>query len=223
MRPLTNGFGLFSTEGGSCGNGLQLSGSNIVINGGIRSNGNVMVQGSTVNVSGKISYGGTKDIGSNVTSGGVVYSAPRIEPTYAWKVSDFAPGAKYSTVTGYVSHNGQWTIGATGATRGLHYVKGDVVISGSAPDLVGVTIVATGSVTISGGSVITPTRTDLPTILAGGGSWWNSAINLSGNSISWTGVLAAPNGVVAINGSKLRGGSILAGNIQMSGSDIQIG
>jgi hypothetical protein len=63
---------------------------------------------------------------------------------------------------------------------------------------------------------------DLPAVLAFGGSCKQTAINLSGSSISWSGVLAAPNGVVQVNASQIRGGSILASTIQMSATDVWI-
>ena len=207
----------------SCGNGLQLSGSNISINGAIRSNGDAALHGSSVKVSGAISYGGKQNIGSNVTSGGSQFSTDVVGSGLAWTVSDFATGGKYSAIKGYASHIGYWTVGSSGATPGVHYVIGDVMISGNAPDLIGVTIVATGTVTISGGSVLTPARSDLPTVLADGGSCRNSAIRLSGSSITWSGVLVAPNGAIAVNGSSIRGDSIVGANIQLSGANIQIG
>jgi hypothetical protein len=124
---------------------------------------------------------------------------------------------------GYTVHNGAWTVSGGGATPGVHYVIGDVTISGNAPALTGVTIVATGRIQVSGASNISPARPDLPALFAGGGSCWTSGINLSGSKIEWSGVIAAPNGVVQVNGSKVVGGRIIAGSLQLSGSDITLG
>ena len=104
----------------------------------------------------------------------------------------------------------------------LHHVKGDVIIDGAVADLTELTIVATGTITVSGTSHLTPWAADLPTLLAAGGDCESSGITLSGSEVEWTGVLAAPNGELQISGSKIRGGSILAGSIKISGSDIEL-
>ena len=139
-----------------------------------------------------------------------------------WTVAEFAPGGAFSAQPGYVAHTGDWTVDGNGATPGIHYVPGNVVIADSAPDLVGVSIVATGTVSISGGSVISPAAPDVPAVLAFGGSCKKAAINLSGGSVTWSGVLAAPNGIAQINANTLRGGSVIAAAIQMSASDVVI-
>ena len=128
----------------------------------------------------------------------------------------------FSTRPGYVAHIGDWTVDGNGAAPGIHFVTGNVVIADSAPDLVGVTIVATGTVTIAGGSVLSPAATDLPTVLAFGGTCKKAAISLAGGSVTWSGVLAAPNGLAQINANTLRGGSVIAAAIQMSASDVVI-
>jgi hypothetical protein len=62
----------------------------------------------------------------------------------------------------------------------------------------------------------------LPTLLAGGGSCWLDAIQLSGSHVTWTSVIAAPGGGVQISGSEITGGRIVAGNVKMSGSNITL-
>jgi hypothetical protein len=193
-----------------------------VIEGGIRANGNVMVQASNATVNGVISYGGTKNIASSVVATSIVQDPAPVAAGSTWTLADFLPGGVFSTRSDLVAHVGNWTINGTGATPGIHVVTGNVTIADSAPDLIGVTIVATGTVTISGGSVLSPVSPDLPAVLAFGGSCKQTAINLSGSSISWSGVLAAPNGVVQVNASQIRGGSILASTIQMSATDVWI-
>jgi hypothetical protein len=222
VRPLTVGFGILATAPATCGNGLQISGSGIAIEGGIRANGNVMVQASNATVNGAISYGGSKNIASSVVATSIVQDPTPVVAGLAWSLADFLPGGVFSTRSDLVAHIGNWNINGSGAAPGIHVVTGNVNIADSAPDLIGVTIVATGTVNISGGSVLAPASADLPAVLAFGGSCKQTAINLSGASISWSGVLAAPNGVVQVNASQIRGGSILASTIQMSGTDIQI-
>jgi hypothetical protein len=179
------------------------------------------VQGSSITVNGPISYATTKNVGGSVVSVSVVQELTPVA-SVVWTLLDFAPGGVVSTRAGYVAHIGDWALSGGGATPGIHFVAGNVVISDSAPDLVGVTIIATGTVNISGGSVLSPAAPDLPTVLAFGGTCKKAAINLSGSSVTWSGLLAAPNGIAQVNASTLRGGSVAAVAIQMSGSDIQI-
>jgi hypothetical protein len=87
-----------------------------------------------------------------------------------------------------------------------------------------VSIVATGTVGISGsGLQLSPATPELPTVLSGAAGCYQTGINLSASSIEWSGVLAAPAARVQVNGSNIVGGEILAGSIQMSGSNIELG
>jgi hypothetical protein len=91
-------------------------------------------------------------------------------------------------------------------------------------DLRGVTIVATGTVGVSGpGLELSPAAPDLPAVLSGASGCSRTGINLSASSVEWSGVLAAPDARVRVNGSDLRGGTILASSVQLSGSRIEIG
>ena len=200
----------------------MLTGSGIRVDGGIRSNSSVTVQASTTTINGTISYATTKNVGSNVVATSIVQDPAPVASGIVWALGDFAPGGVFSTRPGYVAHTGDWTVDGNGAAPGIHYVTGNVVIADSAPDLVGATIVAMGTVTIAGGSVLSPASTDVPAVLAFGGTCKKAAINLSGGSVTWTGVLAGPNGIVQINANTLRGGSVIAAAIQMSASDVVI-
>jgi hypothetical protein len=218
-----DGYAIFAAAPAVCGNGLQLSGSKIDINGNVRTNGSINISGSQIGVHGAISYGGSGHVGNDVSADSVAFEPLPVVAVVPWMVADFAPGALWSSMPGYIVHDGSWTVGGGGATPGIHYVVGDVTISGNAPALTGVTIVATGRIQVSGASNISPARPDLPALFAGGGSCWTSGINLSGSKIEWSGVIAAPNGVVQVNGSKVVGGRIIAGSLQLSGSDITLG
>ncbi|HZX54882.1 MAG TPA: hypothetical protein VFE86_09370, partial [Ilumatobacteraceae bacterium] len=135
----------------------------------------------------------------------------------------FAPGGRYSTLPGYVAHPDSINLNSDNLSPGVHYVAGDVNISGSAPVLTGVTIVATGRIHISGATAMTPAAVGLPTLLAGGGSCWLNAIELNGSHVSWTGVIAAPGGGIQIGSSEVVGGRAVGGNISMSGSSVTLG
>lgn len=221
-QPFGNGWVVLTLADRACGNGLQLSGSKIDIRGAIRSNGNVMLQGSDVEVDGSVSYAGTKNISNKVQAAHVVQSTDAVASGLPFTVADFAPGGRYSVTPNYAAHSGNWSVNS--AAAGIHYVSGNVTISASSLDLRGVTIVATGTVTISGSDTrLAPASPDLPAVLAGGGSCTATAVNISGSKTRWDGVIAAPNGGVQINGSEIRGGTVIGANVQMSGSDLRIG
>jgi len=200
-----------------------MSGSHVTIAGNVRSNGNVTFSGSAVNIAGTISYGGSSNIGNKVISLGATYSAAPVVSGLPWSIGDFAPGGRYSTLPGYVYHADSLNLSKGNLSPGIHYVAGDVNISESSPVLIGVTIVATGRINISGTTAMTPAGVGLPTLLAGGGSCWLNAIELNGSHVSWTGVIAAPGGGVQVGSSEVVGGRIVAGNISMSGSNVTLG
>jgi hypothetical protein len=205
------------------GSGLQMSGSKVSITGNVRSNGDVMISGSSVSVSGTVSYGGSSNVSHNISSAGIVHSTPVVASGLPWSVSDFAPGGKYSTQPGYVAHPDDLILSRGNLTPGIHYVAGDVTISESSPILTGVTIVATGRITISGSTTITPASPSMPTLLSGAGSCWLNAIQLSGSHLTWTGIVAAPGGGIQISSSEVKGGRVISGNVQLSGSNITLG
>jgi hypothetical protein len=202
---------------------MQMSGSKISIKGDIRGNGDVMISGSSVGVSGTISYGGTSNIGHGVSSAGVVRRSTAVAYGLPWSVSDFAPGGKYSSLGGYVAHSDSIVVTTGGLKPGVHYVAGDVTIAQSAPALTGVTIVATGRIIISGSSSMSPAAAGLPTLLSGGGSCWLNAIQLSGSQVTWTGIVAAPGGGIQVSSATIKGGRLVGGNVQLSGSNITLG
>jgi hypothetical protein len=214
---------VLSVYGASFGSGTMMSGSKISIKGNVRSNGNVLMSGSSVAVSGTISYGGVATIGHGVSSAGVVRNTTQVAAGLPWSISDFAPGGRYSTAAGYVAHNDSLVISVGGLKPGIHYVAGDVIIAQSAPNLTGVTIVATGRITISGNATMSPAGPSLPTLLSGGGSCWLNAIQISGSSVTWTGIIAAPGGGIQISSSAITGGRIVGGNVQLAGSNINLG
>jgi hypothetical protein len=174
-------------------------------------------------VSGKISYGGSANIGYGTTSAGVVYSPLPVAAGLPWQISDFAPGGIYSKLPRYVAHADSINVSSTNLAPGIHYVAGDVNISNSNPVLAEVTIVATGRINISGSTSLSPAVAGLPTLLAGGGSCWQTAIQLSGSNVSWTGTIAAPGGGIQISSSEVRGGRVVGGNVQLSGSHVILG
>jgi hypothetical protein len=219
---LSAGYGLLATASAGCASGVTLTGAGIRIEGGIRSNASVTVQASSTTVNGAVSYATTENIGRGVVAVSIVQDPTPVASGVTWSLADFAPGGAFSTRPDYVAHPDHWIVDGPGATPGVHFVSGDVVIADSAPDLSGVTIVATGTVSIAGGSVLSPASSDLPTVLAMGGTCKQAAISLVGAAVTWSGVLAGPNGIVQINAATLRGGSVVAAAIQMSASDVVI-
>src|SRR4026209_2409401 len=157
----------------------MMSGGKISIQGDGQSNGNVRMSGTPVAVSGTISYGGVANIGPKVSSAGVVRSTTQVPAGLPWSISDFAPGGRFSTASGYDAHSDSIVVGAGGLSPGIHYVAGDVTIGQSAPNLTGVSIVATGRISINGSITLSPAGASLPTLLSGGGSCWLNAIQIS--------------------------------------------
>jgi hypothetical protein len=214
---------VLSLFGPSLGVGLQMTGSHVTINGAVRGNGNVLISGSHASVSGTISYGGIGIIDRDASMAGVVRSTPAVASGLPWQISDFAPGGRYSSMPGYVAHPDSISLTKSNLAPGIHYVAGDVNISGSSPILTGVTIVATGRITISGSTTMSPASPNMPTLLSGGGSCWLNAIELSGSHLTWTGIIAAPGGGIQISSSHVEGGRLVGGNVQLSGSHVTLG
>ena len=200
-----------------------MSGSHVTITGDVRGNGDVNFSGGSAAISGTISYGGSSNIDRGVSSAGVVHSAAEVASDLPWAITDFAPGGRYSSLEGYAFHADDLVLSKVNLAPGVHFVVGDVTIPGSSPVLAGVTIVATGRITISGNTTMTPAAAELPTMLAGGGSCWLNAIQLSGSHVAWTGVIAAPGGAVQISSAEVSGGRVVGGNVQMSGANITLG
>jgi len=223
LPDLTAGYAILATGGTDCGGGLQLSGSSIDVLGSLRANGDIMVQGSSVTVDGIISYGGSPNVSNQVVSDGVERDGSTTVSGLAWNVADFALGLPLGLGVAYHRHDGYWWVGDE-VEPGVHYVDGSVQISASNIDLTGVTIVATGSIGVSGSGLrLSPATPGLPALLSGADGCYQTGINLSASSIQWDGVVAAPNARVQVNGSDLHGGKILAASVQMSGSQIEIG
>ena len=108
----------------------------------------------------------------------------------------------------------------TSVPAGIYYVTGNVNIGGAGVSLTGVTIVATGTITVSGASIgsSSPAASNGVTLYSTSTS--TNAINISGASGTWTGLLYAPNGGLTFAGAglTLKGGSLWAQKISISGA-----
>lgn len=210
-------YSILALSTGSWCKGLDVSGSTVTVNGNVRSNSSVSMSGSSVKVNGNISYGTSKKISSKVVHGGLLYDRTPVAANLPWAVADFAPGGRLADQPAYRSYTRSIDVGRSGLAPGVHYVKGNVTISGSAPDLPGVTIVATGRIKISGGSDLSPASPALPTLLAG------TSLEISGSSVTWTGLIAAPTSEVKLSGSRITGERLVGAFVRLSGSKIVIG
>ena len=122
----------------------------------------------------------------------------------------------------YVAHSDSINISNGNLSPGIHHVAGDVNISESSPVLTGVTIVATGRITISGSTTMTPALIGLPTLLAGGGSCWAHRHPTLRKPCDMDRDHRRSGGGIQISGSEVHGGRLVGGNVQLSGSNINL-
>ncbi len=155
-------------------------------------------------------------------------------------MSDFAPGGIYARradaeglYTSIASpaddpdmkNNGTWDPRNGRVLEGLYYVDGDVSIgSGVSFGTNGITIVATGEISFSGGVNVYYYMSGF--LLYSGHQASNcgdNAVRISGSSGYWYGVIYAPDGGVNISASDIQvTGSIVADNIDFSGSRLDL-
>ncbi|HLU08753.1 MAG TPA: pilus assembly protein TadG-related protein [Oceanobacillus sp.] len=155
-------------------------------------------------------------------------------------ISDFAPGGEYARRAQsqglYTSinstaddpdmkSNGTWDPRNGRVLNGLYYVNGDVRIgNGVSYGVNGITIVATGEISFSGG-VNLHYYMDGFLLYSGyqARNCGDNAISISGSSGYWYGVIYAPGGGVNISASDIEvTGAIIADTIDFSGSTLDL-
>jgi adhesin HecA-like repeat protein len=211
-------YGLVSVGTGDCG-GIEMSGSKISSTGSIRSNQQLDFHGAKLDLDGTVVYGTTVTI-KNIEDYVVSQDTTPFAPVLTFALSDFIPGGSLAGGATYHLHpNGLQ--GVSTLDPGVHYVVGDAQISGNKLEFEGVTIVATGSINLSGSSIaLSPAAPGLPTLMSGSNACSSAAINLSSAKINWDGTIVALDGLVRTSGSKLDGGDIIAAAIRSSGSEL---
>jgi len=211
-------YGLLAVGTGGCRN-IEFSASQVATGGRMRSNADIKIWGSSVEVDGPVSYGGTTNLPAapNVTHDTTITVAD-----LGFEVDDFAAGlADFSTPFHVHPHDFQTS---AAVDEGVHYVVGDVNISGSSVDLTGVTIVATGRINLSGSSIdLSPADPGLPTLVSGSDACnHKAAINISASSLLWDGTIVAVDGMVRVSASTVRGGDVVAAAVRGSASSLEL-
>jgi hypothetical protein len=222
--PTSATHSVFTLGDRTCGAGINLSGAEIELTGAVRANADVNLSGSSIKVDGPISVGGTANLGRGAATGPVTGDTTVQPSPFPVAFADFQTSGAWADLVpagSYELHLGNWRI-PDGTLSGVHVVLGDVTGSGKRVELDGASIIATGTITLSGSRIsMKPFRTGWPTLMSIAGSCDSTAINLSSSDIDWRGTIVAPNGLFQANGAKIRGGSVIAVGVQASGSDVR--
>ena len=236
--------------GGSrtCNNTVNWTGASGTISGGVHSNNEIMSggggQGNTVG--GPVTAVSSVDQsnGGNTTWPDSYSVGPQYDQddplAEHFPITDFAPGGTYARraeaeglYTSIASsaddpdmgNNGTWDPRNGRVLEGLYYVDGDVRVgSGVNFGTRGITIVATGEISFSGG-VNMYYYMDGFLLYSGyqASNCGDNAIRISGSSGYWYGVIYAPGGGVNVSASNMQiTGSILADTIDFSGSTLNL-
>jgi hypothetical protein len=199
----------------ACGNTITNPGSNISINGGVRSNGGISLPGSG-NSWGITTYGGPNNCSASTGSGNTFAGGPTKDTTnYAWPEPYFS-AAPPAGVCDYTT----WTNPPSGTASNPYVVPPGTYCSSSSISITNkyitchCTLIAP-SVALPGSNItLTPYYNDLIIDNYGGN------FNIAGSNDNLTGTIFVPNGSLSISGSN---GSIFtvfleANTISISGS-----
>jgi hypothetical protein len=205
---------------------LELSGSDVTVNGQVHANANIKVPGSNNDFDGQATYG--CDL-TNSGTGNTYTPAPAtagVEPfPFSYAYSDFPCTVSFSSDLTITSVNTLWknddpdtnelkdnVICATGKiTLSRQGVKGNV------------TLVAQGELVASGSDF--DLHSQWNSVLFYTASSSSSALDVSGSGGAWQGLMLAPNGNAKVQGSanQTLSGSVMANTIKsVSGSDFTI-
>ncbi len=189
---------------------LDISGSDKLMSGRVHSNADIKVVGGNNDVTQKMSAAGTISIQGNnhdipIREEG---AAQQLMPVYSF--ADYQAAADYT-------HSGTWQIKKKDdVPDGIHYVDGDVKITGH--DIsANVTIIATGSIQISGKNCRLTSADDGDHMLLFSQS---GDLDIQGNDAALKGILYAPSGECKISSSgEAIEGAVIADIVDISGSD----
>lgn len=231
---------------------LNLSGSTKEVNGGIFSNGDLAIQGANTTINGEVEYRGTYNSNSGVPAE-QYFGSPKEYPVDL-EIADFHAGGSYRSDPNFIDAGGSritnsWMITngyATGNNSSITITESGIYYTSytgnqDAIDLRGVstdpgvevTFVADGQIqvvgeaSITGYAPITPGATTSLLMFSNAGSppaCNTNAIKFSGNDLTWTGLMFAPNGEIEMSASSnvAVNGSIIAHSVSVSGSNLQI-
>ncbi|MDA1061327.1 MAG: hypothetical protein O2895_00175 [Chloroflexi bacterium] len=219
-------YALFASNS-SCGSpsSLDINGSTNGVVGAVHSNSDMHVSGSNNDFQGEVTYScGFSDGGGSNTFSTPPALVPSRPPPIEYAYSDFPCDYVYTMPTNLGSVNEVW-VGDDPCSNQLKTAvicsTSHLTLSGS--DVTGtVTLVAGGNLNVSGSDfILLPYWND---VLLFSSSSSPQAIDISGSGGVWRGFINAPVGRVKIAGSgnlSLQS-SVVAADIQMSGSNLSI-
>jgi hypothetical protein len=155
--------------------------------------------------------------------GDTFYRFEDFDDGFIWSEVDPSMRFKYDGI----AQNEEWKIRNPDGTlkNGLYVVDGDVKLNGIAKEAKPwrVTIVARGTITISGGFDARPYARGV-LFFSDSNDSSNGAINASGSSNNWAGMIAAPHGLVSVSGSGNSDltGMIIGNELSLGGSDTSV-
>ncbi len=231
---------------------LNIQASDVWITGALHSNANmqinaggqgIVINGTVESVLG-VETGNPDKITYNPPAGNPSQTTPQPMP-FNWPIEMFAPGGaaaeaaraegRYYHINGDLNKNSPY-INDGRLQSGLYFVEGNVRLGQGGGRIVGenVTIVARGTIELSGGSRLSYYKPASDQCSTGGivlASYYRSAdycstsgagIQLSGNDNSWVGVVYAPFSMVNISNARAStlNGAIIAQAVSISGSEL---
>jgi len=212
--------------GSACGYALCLQGQGDAIQGDVHSNGSLFISGNNTTSVGNVEYGNSCSPHS-INGGVVATSGPTNVATQpyplSWTAADF-PCTYYPSGGAIASPGAWWQSGnwySTGVLKsGVYCSTGGVGLSINGSNISGsITLVSDGPIQINGNSLnFTAYKNNvwLYTSYAPSSSS-TSVIQVGNDSLTWTGDIFAPNGLITANGT----GDNVTGSIV--GKYIQIG
>lgn len=218
--------GSSACAGGACGDALCFQGQGNNIQGDLHSNGSIFVSGNNTTSVGNVEYGNSCT--PNSVNGGVVHtSGPTNVPNQAyplsWTAADFTcnfyPSGGNITNTGSWWQSGNWY--STGVLKsGVYCSTGGVGLQINGSNISGsITMVSDGVIQINGNSTnFTAYKNNVLAYTSyTPSSSSTAAIQFGNDSLTWTGDIFAPNGLIQANGT----GDNITGSIV--GKYVQIG
>ncbi len=198
---------IFATSTGSCEGDVSLSGTAYYIGSQIRSNDDLSISGSVGVFGDAISYADQLDMRGGLYGTQLpVQEVDEQQVPFGWELADFAPDGILAIEAGsaYHHHTGNLKISGNGVDlpAGIHYVEGDVQFNASRILLNEVTIVATGTIKMSGSEIaLVSYGDDLPALMSGYDQCEKDGIKLSTSVLGVVGAVYAPETKVKVSGS----------------------
>jgi hypothetical protein len=252
IRGSLSGSGAAIFAGGICPtNSVGVGGSSVSIIGGIHSNGDMNVSGGGIGhyITGTVTYGTGTNLPANNTTLFPATNNP-VQVTFRdypldLEYADFVVGGwAYDAIMDddparYHIYNGEITNGVLAAQgwltgnimdKGVYVSPAGFKLSGGGTGLIGddVTLISKhGKIEYTGGSsTFRPYFGGLLMMTEATGNPCdnNKAIKLTGTNLNWGGIIYAPNGSAAlsVSGGGTFFGSIIAGQVDMSGADLMV-